>query len=82
VKKIKVLGKEISLYSKKEEEFKQLGWDIRRNLTKINYRIHTDAIKENLIPPELLLSQHFNSPVRFPCVLPDASINEIIGGAL
>jgi len=37
----------------KEEELKQLGWDIRRNLAKINYRIHTDAIKENLIPPEL-----------------------------
>lgn len=37
----------------KEEEFKQLGWDIRRNLTKINYRIHTDAIKETLIPVEL-----------------------------
>jgi hypothetical protein len=32
----------------KDEEQKQLGWDIRRNLTKINYRIHTDAIKENL----------------------------------
>ena len=30
----------------KNEELKQLGWDIRRNLTKINYRIHTDAIKE------------------------------------
>ena len=41
----------------KEEEFKQLGWDIRRNLTKINYRIHTDAIKENLIPPELTPQQ-------------------------
>ena len=37
----------------KEEERKQLGWDIRRNLAKINYRIHTDAIKENMIPPEL-----------------------------
>jgi hypothetical protein len=37
----------------KEEEHKQLGWDIRRNLAKINYRIHTDAIKENLIPAEL-----------------------------
>ncbi|HOX36160.1 MAG TPA: KilA-N domain-containing protein [Methanoregulaceae archaeon] len=37
----------------KEEERKQLGWDIRRNLAKINYRIHTDAIKEILIPPEL-----------------------------
>jgi len=37
----------------KEEEYKQLGWDIKRNLAKINYRIHTDAIKENLIPPQL-----------------------------
>ncbi len=41
----------------KDDEKKQLGWDIRRNLTKINYRIHTDAIKENLIPPELNKSQ-------------------------
>ena len=37
----------------KEEEQKQLGWDIRRNLARINYRIHTDAIKENLIPAAL-----------------------------
>jgi hypothetical protein len=41
----------------KDQEKKQLGWDIRRNLTKINYRIHTDAIKENLIPPQLDKSQ-------------------------
>ncbi len=41
----------------KEEEQKQLGWDIRRNLTKINYRIHTDAIKENLIPKSLSKKQ-------------------------
>jgi len=41
----------------KEEERRQLGWDIRRNLAKINYRIHTDAIKENLIPPELTKQQ-------------------------
>ncbi|GIT98154.1 hypothetical protein TSL1_09750 [Sulfurovum sp. TSL1] len=34
----------------KEDEQKQLGWDIKRNLTKINYRIHTESIKENLIP--------------------------------
>ncbi|WP_045220908.1 KilA-N domain-containing protein [Desulfonatronum thioautotrophicum] len=37
----------------KEAEQAQLGWDIKRNLAKINYRIHTDAIKANLIPPEL-----------------------------
>jgi hypothetical protein len=41
----------------KEEEQKQLGWDIKRNLAKINYRIHTDAIKENLIPKELNKSE-------------------------
>ena len=41
----------------KDEELKQLGWDIRRNLAKINYRIHTDAIKENLIPPVLSARQ-------------------------
>jgi len=40
-----------------ELEQKQLGWDIRRNLTKINYRIHTNAIKQNLIPPELTKQQ-------------------------
>ena len=37
----------------KEYEHKKLGWDIKRNLVKINYKIHTDAIKENLIPKEL-----------------------------
>lgn len=41
----------------KEDEQKQLGWDIKRNLAKINYRIHTYAIKENLIPAELTPSQ-------------------------
>jgi len=41
----------------KDEERKQLGWDIRRNLTKINYLIHTDAIKANLIPAELSKTQ-------------------------
>lgn len=41
----------------KEEEHIQLGWDIRRNLASINYRIHTDAIKENLIPKKLSQQQ-------------------------
>ena len=35
------------------EHLAQLGWDVRRQLTKINYRIHTDAVKTNLIPAEL-----------------------------
>ncbi|MDF7805884.1 KilA-N domain-containing protein [Pontiellaceae bacterium B12219] len=41
----------------KEDERKQLGWDIRLNLAKINYRIHTDAVQANLIPPELTPQQ-------------------------
>ena len=41
----------------KEEEQKQLGWSAKRELAKINYRIHTDAIKQNLIPPELTPAQ-------------------------
>ena len=41
----------------KTEEQKQLGWSAKRELSKINYRIHTDAIKQNLIPPELLSMQ-------------------------
>jgi hypothetical protein len=41
----------------KEDERKQFGWDIRRNLAKINYRIHTDAVRANLIPPELTAQQ-------------------------
>jgi hypothetical protein len=41
----------------KEEEQKQLGWSARRELAKINYRIHTDAIKESLIPQNLTPQQ-------------------------
>lgn len=41
----------------KEQEFQQLGWDIRRNLAKVNYLIHTDAIRENLIPDTLTKQQ-------------------------
>jgi hypothetical protein len=41
----------------KEKEQKHLGWSAKRELAKINYRIHTDAIKQNLIPPELTAEQ-------------------------
>ncbi len=41
----------------KDDEQKQLGWDIRRNLAKINYRIHTDAVQTHLIPAELTSRQ-------------------------
>ena len=37
----------------KAEEQKLLGWSVKRELAKLNYQIHTDAIKQNLIPPEI-----------------------------
>jgi len=41
----------------KEEEQKALGWSAKRELAKINYHIHTDAIKRNLIPVKLTPQQ-------------------------
>ena len=41
----------------KAEEQKQLGWSAKRELSKINYRINTDAIKHNLIPAEITKAQ-------------------------
>ncbi|MDE6352541.1 MAG: KilA-N domain-containing protein [Muribaculaceae bacterium] len=41
----------------KSEEQKMLGWSAKRELSKINYRIHTDAIMQNLIPAEVTKSQ-------------------------
>jgi len=41
----------------KEEEQKQLGWSAKRELAKLNYHIHTDAIKQNLIPQQLSPAQ-------------------------
>ncbi len=41
----------------KKEEQALLGWNAKRELARINYRIHTNAIKENLIPPKLTAQQ-------------------------
>ena len=41
----------------KAVEQEQLGWDVRRNLAKINYRMHTDAIQKHLIPSTLTKAQ-------------------------
>ena len=41
----------------KNQQAKELDWNIKRKLTKINYRIHTDAIKENLVPDNLTPQQ-------------------------
>ena len=44
-------------FQRLKEEEKLLGWSAKRELAKINYRIHTDAIKQNLIPQELTPAQ-------------------------
>ncbi len=41
----------------KSDEQKQIGWSAKRELSKINYRIHTDAIKQHLIPDEVTPAQ-------------------------
>jgi len=41
----------------KADEQKQLAWSAKRELSKINYRIHTDAIKSHLIPAEVTKEQ-------------------------
>lgn len=44
-----------------ETERLALGWDAKRALTKINYRIHTDSIKENIILPQRLSQKDANN---------------------
>jgi hypothetical protein len=41
----------------KDAEQKLLGWSAKRELAKINYHIHTDAVKQNLVPKELTAKQ-------------------------
>ena len=41
----------------KQEEQKTIGWTAKRELSKINYHIHTDAIKDNLVPKEVTIQQ-------------------------
>ena len=41
----------------KAEEQRQIGWSAKRELSKINYRIHTHAIRQNLIPTEVTPAQ-------------------------
>lgn len=45
--------KDYQRLKKDEAERLSIGWDVKRELSKINYKIHTDAVKEFLITPEL-----------------------------
>ncbi|MFC2111438.1 KilA-N domain-containing protein [Bacteroidota bacterium] len=47
------LIKEFQRLKEDENERLSLDWNLHRTLAKVNYRIHTDAIKENIIPPDL-----------------------------
>ena len=51
------LIKEFQRLKEEENERLALGWDVKRTLTKINYRIHTDAIKKHLIPNRISKEQ-------------------------
>jgi hypothetical protein len=51
------LIKEFQRLKDEENDRLQLGWNLQRTLAKINYRIHTDAIKETLIPPSITKTQ-------------------------
>ena len=47
------LIKEFQRLKDEENNVKQLQWNLNRTLSKINYKIHTDSVKENLIPPDV-----------------------------
>jgi phage regulator Rha-like protein len=49
--------KEFQRLKAEENERVSTGWDVKRALTKINYHIHTNAIKENLVPIKLSSEQ-------------------------
>jgi hypothetical protein len=51
------LIKEFQRLKEEENNKEQLEWNLQRTISKINYRIHTDAIKENLIPKEVTKPQ-------------------------
>jgi hypothetical protein len=51
------LIKEFQRLKDDESDRLKLNWNLQRTLAKVNYHIHTDAIKENLIPPELTKQQ-------------------------
>ena len=51
------LVKEFRRLKEDESHRLSLAWNLNRTLSKLNYRIHTDAIKEHLIPPEVTPAQ-------------------------
>lgn len=51
------LIKEFQRLKLEESSRNSIDWDVKRILARVNYKVHTDAVKENLIPPEISLTQ-------------------------
>ena len=51
------LIREFQRLKDEENDRLRLGWNLQRTLAKVNYRIHTDAIRESLLPPEVTKAQ-------------------------
>jgi hypothetical protein len=55
--RLRIRHKEFQRLKDEENDRLKLGWNLQRILSKINYRIHTDAVREALIPPAIDKSQ-------------------------
>ncbi|MFH1899376.1 MAG: KilA-N domain-containing protein [Patescibacteria group bacterium] len=53
------LIKEFQRLKKEESQRLALGWDIKRILAKVNYKIHTDAVKQHLVPPLVKVAERY-----------------------
>lgn len=51
------LIKEFQRLKEEESQKKNLGWSVKRILARVNYKVHTDAVKEKLIPPRISKQQ-------------------------
>ena len=58
--------KEFQRLKNEESDRLQLNWNLQRTISKINYKIHTDAIKESLIPKEVTNLQQVRFTLRKP----------------
>ena len=58
--------KDYKLLKTEENSRLSLSWNLNRVISKMNYRVHTDAIKENLIPPVLTRSRFY---IDFPLII-------------
>jgi hypothetical protein len=64
------LIKESQRFKDEENDRLKLDWSLQRTLAKINYRIHTDAIKDTLIPPSITKAQVFKERGRLAHTIP------------